>query len=140
MPDWAVEDGVSLFEVVEQEGGVEDAEILVHPGEEPGPHHRHLDRAALHGGRDDHLTAERSAGVDPDLELAAALLAHDVGKSLGAHAMGRLRRVGERQLDRALLDLLGGCEAGRQDGGCQQGRSQDRSEVGVHLCLLWLWL
>jgi hypothetical protein len=36
---WTVEDGISLFEVVKEEGGVENPEILVHAGEEPGAHH-----------------------------------------------------------------------------------------------------
>ena len=68
-------------------------------------HHRNFDRAALHGGGHLLLATKRSARVDPDLDLAAALLLDQFGELLCTEPLRVIDVVDDRHLDAALFDL-----------------------------------
>ena len=104
----AVQQRIGLLALVEQERQVDQAERL-QPGaadQGRGVGHGHLERAALQRRDHGHVVAERAAGEQLDLDLAAALLLHQLAELL--HRLG-LRVIvvqADPDLDRALADVL----------------------------------
>ena len=70
----AVEDGIHFLEIVEEEGRIENTEILSIPVNSPGPIIDISMVPPLQGRRHGRLAAQRSSWVELDGQLAAALL------------------------------------------------------------------
>ena len=104
----AVHDGIGLLRRLEQEGKIDQREVLRHPAHQAGVHHRHFDGAALNGGKSLHVTAQRPAGEEPDFDLAVALLLHQFGELLHALDLGMALLVLRRELQGVAVDLGGG--------------------------------
>ena len=90
--------------------------------QQAGVQHRHLDRAALQRRDGLQVAAERAAGEQLDLDLAAALLLDQLGELLRALRPAGVLRVLERELE--VRSLISACASRAQ----QRGAGSDRGE------------
>jgi hypothetical protein len=98
----------------ECERKIENDEFLDHPDQLCGRHHRGFDRAALHRRRDLLLAPQRPVRKDLDFHFPAALLLDQISELLRAEALRVVDRIDDRELDVALLDVLGVSNDGGQ--------------------------
>jgi hypothetical protein len=120
LADRPVQDRVRLLLVLEQEGCVEEGEVLDVAGKQAGDQDGHLDRAALECGDDLEVATQGTAREGSDLHLPAALLGHELGQPLGTQSDRVVGRGQEGELDLTALDVL---RLGRAR---QQGRSREK--------------
>src|SRR5262249_60221907 len=74
------------------------------------------------------LPAERAAGIDLHLDLAAALLLDQLDELLRADPLGMIDGIHDRHLDRALLDVCALRACGRSRNG-QHGAANGQNEL-----------
>jgi hypothetical protein len=117
----ALGDGVQVVVVVEDEGQVEDLELLHAQRAELGQRGRqHLHRAQLQGLHLFLVLVELAVGIDLDLDLALGQLGRALGEELGRLALGRVGGHHVAELDDdGRLGLGGGSQQ-------QAGEARDR--------------
>jgi hypothetical protein len=136
LADRPVQDRVRLLLVLEQEGCVEEGEVLDVAGKQAGDQDGHLDRAALECGDDLEVAAQGTAREGPDLHLPAALLGHELGQPLGPQPDRVVGRGQEGELDRAALDILRLGHARRQGQSRKKQSGRPDLETSCHGFLL----
>ena len=106
----AVDGRVSFFARAEHEGEVKNCEFLDLRSEDARVHRGHFQRAALDGRHVGLVAAQRAAGEQVDLDLAAGLGRDDLGELLHAQHDGVALGVLGGELDGFVLGL-GGAES-----------------------------
>ena len=121
LAEGAIGHGIGFLRRGKQEGEVVNAEFLGLRRQDARVQHRHLHRAALQGRHGLQVAAQRAAGEQLDLDLAAALGRHQVGKLLRALGLGVVLLVLEGELDGAVLGVRARHQRGSHQRRGQQG-------------------
>ena len=128
----AVQHGVGFLFVVEGQGQVQHAKGFDQRHQRGGVRHRHLQRAAAQGRCHAHVVAQRAAGKQLGVHLAAALGGQFFGKVLDGQCLGVVFAQADAYLEHMLFDLRGhrGGQSGQHGGGQGEG-------FELHVCLRW---